>query len=185
MNRSPLILYGDFNCPYSCLASFRVDALLARGSVEVDWRAVEHDVTIPVPSRPVDGQLADLLQREVDEVRNLIRPCEGLPIAVPPIQPNTTLAVSAFAAVNKDRRHAVRRQLFETLWFGGRDIGDPGVVREIIDEDPAAGASLAENWRSEWSELDRHLVPMLVLPDGTVSRGLGCLKRLADFSVGP
>jgi len=184
VTRSTLIVYGDFNCPYSCLASFRVDVLLAKGLVEVEWRAVDHDPSIPPPSRPVEGPLEEMLRREVDEVRSLTRSYEGVPINVPPIQPNTALAVAAFAAVSDDRRHAVRRRLFETLWFDGRDIGDSGVIREIVDDDPAAGAALAESWRSAWSELDRHLVPMLVLPDGTVSRGLGSLKRLAILAAG-
>jgi 2-hydroxychromene-2-carboxylate isomerase len=176
---STLIVYGDFNCPYSCLASFRVDALLARGIADVEWRAIEHDPTIPAPSRPVEGELAEMLQREVNEVHGLTRAYEDVPIVVPPIQPNTALAVAAFAAVANDRSRAVRRQLFEALWIRGRDIGDPRVVREIVDDDPATISTLAASWRSAWSELDRRLVPMLVLPDGTVSRGLGALKRLA------
>lgn len=179
-----LVVYGDFNCPYSCLASFRVDALLSRGLMEVEWRAVEHDPAIPAPSRPVEEPLAGMLQREVDEVLGLVRPGERLPLAVPPIQPNTARAVAAFAAVDNAGRHAVRRKFFEALWFGGRDIGDPSVVREIVDEDPATLSTLAASWRSSWSELDRRLVPMLVLTDGTVSRGLGALKRLADFGTG-
>jgi hypothetical protein len=78
----------------------------------------------------------------------------------------------------------VRRRLFEALWFHGRDIGDLHVIRGIVDNDPAAGVPLAQRWRSGWNELDRHLVPMLVLPDGTVSRGLGSLKRLAILAAG-
>ena len=183
MTGNAFVVYGDFNCPYSCLASFRVDSILARGIVEVEWRAVDHDPAIPAPSRPVVGPLAEMLQQEVDEVPRLIRSGEGVPIAVPPVQPNTRLAVTAFAAVSGGRRHAIRRQLFEALWFGGRDIGDPAIVCEIVDDDPAAGASQAEGWRSAWCELDRRLGPMLVLPDGTVSRGLGSLKRLADLAA--
>ncbi len=38
-----LTVYGDFNCPYSYLASQRVDALARSGRAEVEWRAVEHD----------------------------------------------------------------------------------------------------------------------------------------------
>jgi predicted DsbA family dithiol-disulfide isomerase len=184
VTRSRLIVYGDFNCPYSCLASFRVDVLLAHGLVDVDWRAVDHDPSIASPSRPVEGALEEDLRREVDEVRGLTRSYEGVPIAVPPIQPNTALAASALAAVDSAHRHVVRRRLFEALWFHGRDIGDLHVIRGIVDNDPAAGVPLAQRWRSGWNELDRHLVPMLVLPDGTVSRGLGSLKRLAILAAG-
>ena len=39
-----LIVYGDFNCPYSYLASQRVDELARLGQAGVEWRAVEHAV---------------------------------------------------------------------------------------------------------------------------------------------
>ena len=38
-----LTVYGDFNCPYSYLASQRADQLIRGGMAQVDWRAVEHD----------------------------------------------------------------------------------------------------------------------------------------------
>jgi len=37
------VVYGDFNCPYSYLASQRADLLSRAGALMVDWRAVEHD----------------------------------------------------------------------------------------------------------------------------------------------
>jgi hypothetical protein len=41
-----VIIYGDFNCPYSYLASQRAGRLREAG-VAVDWRAVEHDRRLP------------------------------------------------------------------------------------------------------------------------------------------
>jgi hypothetical protein len=38
-------------------------------------------------------------------------------------------------------------------------------------------------WRDEWLRLERPIVPMVVLPEGTVSRGLSVLKRLADLGA--
>ena len=40
--RPKLIVYGDFNCPFSALASARVGYLERHGFADVDWRAVEH-----------------------------------------------------------------------------------------------------------------------------------------------
>jgi 2-hydroxychromene-2-carboxylate isomerase len=180
--RSTLVVYGDFNCPYSCLASARVDVLVDRGIADVEWRAVEHDVDIPVPSRPADGELGEMFDREVAEVSGLLRDGEVFPIARPPVQPNTAIAVAAFAAVSAGDAHAARRKLFAALWFDGLDTGDSALVRELTGVDqPDAGAVVAA-WRDEWLDLERRLVPMLVLPDGYVSRGLGALARLADLA---
>ena len=43
-----VIVYGDFNCPYSYLASTRVNALVHAGLGDVEFRAVEHRQWLPV-----------------------------------------------------------------------------------------------------------------------------------------
>ena len=175
-----LVIYGDFNCPYSCLASVFAETLAERGVAEVEWRAVEHDPSIPAPSEPVDGDLAEMLGREVAEVRGLVRPGEAFPIRRPPVRPNSGAAVAALAAAPPDRARELRHRLFGALWFEGRDIGD----RAVLDDLGASAdldAGLVEAWRDGWRSLERRVVPMLVLPDGYVSRGLGALGRLADL----
>ena len=42
MTAERVVVYGDFNCPWSYLASRRA-AVLAEDGVDVDWRAVEHE----------------------------------------------------------------------------------------------------------------------------------------------
>ena len=42
-----LVVFGDFNCPFSALASVRVTQLEESGVARVTWRAVEHDPDIP------------------------------------------------------------------------------------------------------------------------------------------
>jgi 2-hydroxychromene-2-carboxylate isomerase len=43
-----LVVYGSFNCPYSLLASRRVDRLVESGVADVEWRAVVHDPDVPI-----------------------------------------------------------------------------------------------------------------------------------------
>jgi predicted DsbA family dithiol-disulfide isomerase len=176
-----LVIYGDFNCPYSCLASARADGLLMRGLAEVEWRAVEHDPSIPAPSEVADDDLAAMLGREVAEVRGLLRAAEVFPIAPPPVHPNTATAVAAFAEASPVTSDGLRRRLFAGLWFDGRDIGDPTVVEALGGELVRRPVSVVRDWRRMWLGLERPMVPMLVLPDGYVSRGLGALVRLADL----
>lgn len=179
-----LVVYGDFNCPYSYLASSRVDGLLDRG-VDVEWRAVEHDPTIPPPSRSVDGELADMLDREVADVSSLLAPEETFRIARPRIQPNTRAATRAFAALDPAAAHDVRRGLFAALWVNGCDIGAGSVVRDLTGgAGSTQAASVVAEWRASWLARTRPVVPMLVLDDGYVSRGLGALTRLAGYSRG-
>jgi hypothetical protein len=177
-----LVIYADFNCPYSCLASARADGLLRRGLAAVEWRAVEHDPAIPRPSEPVEGEVLAMLDREVAQVRSLAQPDEAFPIRRPAVHPNTALAVAAFAAAPAEDRDALRRSLFATLWFDGRDTGYPAVVRGLGGEPAEAAAPLVSGWRSAWLALERPLVPMIVFPDGYVSRGLGALARLAQLA---
>jgi len=177
-----LIVYGDFNCPYSCLASVRVDALTARGVADVEWRAVEHDPTLPTPSRSVSGDVAEMFDRELVEVRGLLGPDEAFPIRRPPVQPNSARAITAFAGAPVERADELRRRLFAALWFEGRDIGDSTVVAEAVGDGPTIPNRRAEEWHDAWWPLERRVVPMLVLPDGYVSRGLGALARLAELS---
>jgi predicted DsbA family dithiol-disulfide isomerase len=176
-----LVVYGDFNCPYSCLASVRVDGLVASGVAEVAWRAVEHDPAIATPSAAVVGELATMLDREVAEVRDLLAPHEELPIRTPPVQPNTHAAVAGYATADAEDAPALRRRLFGALWFDGRDIGDGPTLRDL-GVDPDREADRLATWRDEWLSIDRRMVPMLVLPDGYVSRGLGALDRLARLA---
>lgn len=73
-----LTIYGDFNCPYSYLASMPVDGRTERGLAVVDWRAVEHDDSLPGIGAPTEPELARW-RKELDEVAQLAIVGEGPP----------------------------------------------------------------------------------------------------------
>lgn len=177
-----LRIYGDFNCPFSRLASRRAARLEATGSASVEWRAVEHDPAIPPAGEPMTTELAAEIERELDQVRGLLRPGESVELTLPPRRPNTAQATAAYAACPEEQRRAVREALFDALWAQGLDIGDTEVLAGLglVGSDDG----LAATWRAEWLGLERPIVPVMVLPDGRVSRGLGALQRLADFLDG-
>ena len=66
-----LTIYGDFNCPFSALASVRADVLLAADAYEIDWRAVQHDTAIPTAGEAVEGDTAAGLADEVATIADL------------------------------------------------------------------------------------------------------------------
>jgi hypothetical protein len=86
-----LTIYGDFNCPFSALASARADLLLD-GDYEIDWRAIQHDTAIPVSGEPVEGAIADGLASETATILDLSEQDIRLRLTVPPVRSNTGAA---------------------------------------------------------------------------------------------
>lgn len=173
-----LIIYGDFNCPFSAVASRRAAQLEAAGLARIDWRAVVHDPSVPTAARPVTAEQRDAFRDELDQISELLNDADDVELHVPPIQVDTTAAVQAFAAAPAGARSVLRGALFDAYWVRGEDLSDVRLLAHL----GATGrdAALADRWREEWQGLDRPIVPEMVLPDGQVSRGLGVLRRLAE-----
>jgi predicted DsbA family dithiol-disulfide isomerase len=177
-----LTIYGDFNCPFSALASARVDVLLAAGGYEIDWRAIQHDPAIPAAGEPVEGDTAAELAAEVATILDLSEHDVRLHLLVPPVRANTAASSAAFAAAVDDADR-LRRRLFAAMWVEGRNLSDP----TELDRLDAVGrdVAVARWWQSEFEALPRPITPTLVLPDGYISRGLGALARLAALAAAP
>ncbi len=175
-----LIVYGDFNCPFSALASARASRLEQLGVAHVDWRAVEHAPDTPPAGNEVTDELRTELQRELEQIRGLLAPNEPDRLTLPSRQPNTRLATAAFAATPVTERRAMRERLFGAYWSEGADLTDDMTLARI----GATGTdtATAAQWRDEWTALTDPIVPVMVLPNGYVSRGLGALTRLARLA---
>ncbi len=128
-----VVVYGDFNCPYSYLASQRAD-LLSQAGVAVDWRAVEHDRGLPVTGSRPDSDRARW-DRELAEVAALALPGEHVPAGPPVLVSNTMAAVAAYAeAVSDGVADELRRRLFRTIWVEGLHLSSAYAVRRLITE---------------------------------------------------
>ena len=127
-----LIVYGDFNCPYSYLASQRVDDVVRAGRAEVEWRAVEHDRRLPVTGKPssLDPEPG---QRELAEVATLAGQDEQAPDTGPAWVSNTGAAVAAYAeAVTDGVQDELRRSLFAEIWVRRRHVSGPSEIRQLV-----------------------------------------------------
>lgn len=125
-----VIIYGDFSCPYSYLASQRADRLRNAGRAEPEWRAVEHDHAFPHTGRPADTAAAG---GELARVAALALPGEHAPAAAPPLVSNTEAAVAAYAeAVPDGFADALRRRLFEAIWAEGQHLSSAYAVRGLV-----------------------------------------------------
>lgn len=176
-----LIVYGDFNCPFSALASARATQLERLGRATIDWRAVEHAPDIPPTGHPVTGESGARFRHELEQVRSLLAADEPDQLALPTVQSNTNLATVAYAATPASRRPTVRTRLFAAYWSEDADLADSATLAHLGA--PRTDEHTARRWRDEWLTLTEPIVPAMVLPDGYVSRGLGALARLARFAM--
>lgn len=197
-----LVLYGDFNCPWSYLASRRA-ALLAETGTEVDWRAVEHDAWRPRPFS--DSSLRfDAVRDELRRIEELLLPGELFPHALAGFVPFSRASVSAYAeAYGAGVAGLVRQLLFEAFWVHGTDLGDPKVVRTLLVDAIRSGHSASEplrewgyavdvtggpvttaawrlvgQWEAEWQQAPERMVPLLYVDDGPALAGAAALEWL-------
>jgi 2-hydroxychromene-2-carboxylate isomerase len=127
-----LIVYGDFNCPYSYLASQRADLLNSAGLAQVEWRAVEHDRKLPLTGTPSQAS-QPAWDSELAEVAQLALPGEIAPAAPPPLISNTSAAVAAYAEAATDGiADELRRSLFAAIWLQGRHLSSAYEVRRLV-----------------------------------------------------
>jgi 2-hydroxychromene-2-carboxylate isomerase len=127
-----VIVYGDFNCPYSYLASQRVDRLMRGELARIDWRAVEHDRRLAVTGTRAEAAQVTW-ERELAEVAALALPGEQAPAVPPPMISNTGAAVAAYAeAVSDGINDELRRRLFAAIWAEERHISSAYEVRPLV-----------------------------------------------------
>jgi len=127
-----LIVYGDFNCPYSCLASQRADEVARLGEAEVEWRAVEHDPALALTGTPSSLD-PERWRRELAELALLAEEGEQAPGVAPSVISNTGAAVAAYAeAVTDGVQDDLRRSLFSEIWVKRRHLSSPYGIRQLV-----------------------------------------------------
>ena len=204
-----IVIYGDFNCPFSYLASLRLDAFAAAGAA-VEWRAVEHAAELPVVGKRLDDAGQREVAEELDSVRQLLTPDEKFAAATPSMLPNTAAANAGYAeAVGTGVGHDVRRLLFDAYWLRGVDIGSVDVLRTLLagpirrGHSPAfplreAGFAVSTNrgpittaayrrlasWHDGWAKLASWTTPTVIVDD-VAHVGVEGLRWLADHQLRP
>lgn len=174
----PTVLFGDFSCPFSALAHRRAMRLAAQGSAHVVWRPVEHDPDVPVDGSPIDDESRAAFEAELDQIRELLADDETDDLRVPSRKLNTAALNRQFASLPPDRRDEFAEAVFDAYWRAGRDPETDDDVERLTAPVTADGERAADEWQHEWEGFERRIVPMMQLPEGKLSRGLGTLARL-------
>lgn len=198
-----LVVYGDFTCPYSYLASSRVDALLAAG-VRAEFRAVEHTPDLSVGDIPLDAKARAGIGKELAEIEALLLPGEAYAARIPSTVCRTDAMVSAYAeACEAGVGPQVRRLLFGAYWSDARGLGNPralwprlapvfrrGHSRSLtvqggygvsLDGGPITSGAFrrVRDWHEGWDGLGSRTIPGLDGPDRILT-GVPALRRLGD-----
>ena len=203
MNEKRNILYSDFNCPFCYAMHERLHEmdLLAR----CEWRGVQHASHLPRPMKPWQGSLGAELRHEVSVVQRL---APGLPIALPPGKPNTRPAIEqAMGFLRRDPSHmmAFVRETYRAFWCEGRDISDPEVLRQLVEQvggslesigtinaqivESSEGIApvneedhrLATLWEAAWHATGQAGVPLIVSPDNNILVGCAPIADVQRF----
>jgi len=209
-----VVIYGDFACPWSYLASQRAVALEAAG-VRVDWRAVDGSPH-PWETRATKQRL-EQVRHALPEVQAALAPGERFPASPGRYAPFTAAAVSAFAeGCAAGRGTVIRTLLFDGLWMHGLDLNNANALRRLtapvlmdsaspsavvrewgmvpdVSGGPVSTAAwhLRQGWDSTWRRIESHSTPWLFM-EGEATSGsaavaaLGALvRRLPDRVARP
>lgn len=174
------LVYGDFNCPLSLLASSWCDELTRMHALAVEWRAVEHDPGIPRRGRPLDDALAVDLAAQVDEVAQRLVRGGRIRLALPPVLPNSSLAIGAFAGQHAPNARRLRRALFAAVWRDGLNVGRWAQLDRVLTTPLRVDFARADRWRRSWADDGHPRLPAIVLPSGAVLQHEEALRYLDD-----
>jgi 2-hydroxychromene-2-carboxylate isomerase len=139
--------YYDFSSPYSYLAATQIDAVAASQGATVKWRpfllgALFKQIGTPqVPLHTFSQAKQDWTRHDLhDWARHF-----GVPFRWPSRFPmRTVTALRAVLAVDDAARPELSRRIYHAYWAEDRDINDPAVLNEIVN-DP----SLVERTQSD------------------------------------
>ncbi len=175
------VVYGDFNCPFSALAHRRVirrAQLDRQDPAPIEWRAVEHDPDIPAGGSDIDEASRSQFEGELEQIRSLLGDDEPDVARVPSRRLNTAKLNVLCASVPISQRGEFVQAVFDAYWIDDQDLNDPDALARFGVTATPEGEQRARQWQAEWTAFERRIVPMMRLPDGTPSRGLGALARL-------
>jgi 2-hydroxychromene-2-carboxylate isomerase len=148
----PIDFYFDFSCPYAYLASTRLEELVRSTGAELRlkpvllggiFRALEQPQNMSMTLNPAKAEHNRL---------DLLRWASWLEVELsPPLRhPNRTVeALRMLLATPREFALQVVTSFYRLYWVEGRDISDPAVLVNALEELGLPGGEIAENSTDE------------------------------------
>jgi hypothetical protein len=175
MAMDELVVYGDFACPLSRMASQFVDALVARGT-PVAWNAVRADGRGSRGSRIVGVACVRPGSHDPRHPSSSVRAELDGASTTETFDPS--LAIAALAQADGCEAHRLRAALFHAHWHDHRDLGDRRVVEELAHRPVAPHGARASRWQREGEGVGDPAVPLVLLRTGYVFREADAIDEL-------
>ena len=175
-----VVVYGDFACPLSRMASDLADALRARG-LRVEWRAVRHEGRHASGSRFVGMACVREGSRRRQRAPATVNGDGLVTLRTAPAF-DVSLANAALASTEGDPAHALRGALFRAHWQDRRDLSDTRVVEELAGHAVTRPSIRAQRWQRAWEGFDDPAVPLVLLHTGYVFREADAIDQLTAWS---
>lgn len=137
--------FFDYTCPYAYLASTQIEALCARTGSALVWRpmllgglfrSVGTATNLAATMHPAKARMLIADQRRWADLWGV-----ALGVPRPGGYARSVDALRATLVVREEERAKVIHALYRAHWVDHRDIGDPAVLRAVLDEAGVDGAA--------------------------------------------
>jgi predicted DsbA family dithiol-disulfide isomerase len=145
-------VFSDYICPFCYIGHLRLERLREDFDLQVDWRFLEIHPDNPPEGRPV-AELGYPAHHWETLMQNLARMAEEEGVALPrrEFTTNSRRALKLAEAAKEEGPEVFRRlnaRLYEAYFLEQRNIGDPGVLRDLAEQ----SALTPERVDAAWSE---------------------------------
>lgn len=129
-------VFFDYGCAYSCVGHRRAQLLDDRLDLSWVWVPWEMYPSIPEEGEPIEG-VEEPGEHPVEELVGELADEVGESLYWPPRAPNTERALRGAIVLRREAPEAFpayHEAVFRAVWKQGRNVGDPEVLADIVED---------------------------------------------------
>lgn len=187
-NHQHIKIFTDLNCPFCFVQNERTYREQLQDNVQ--WCYVEHAPELN--SQTMSLEQADLLDHDYQRI---IKRSKDVNLHHPGACTNTRLAILSLITVeqiDQVKANLYRQLLYRAYWQNNRDISDPQVLHELLNEIGMAPLHISDEalriqqeWQSDWEngDFDRR-IPAMQTAENKTLLGLQSSDDIRHFILG-